>query len=185
VPTVKATSGDRYAADWVGIGGYSEGSEDLIQAGTGEQIVGGRASYYAWTETLPEAESQIQGLAVHPGDSISVSISGPSPSWTIVVRDTTTGASKTVDVKYASSGTSAEWVHEAPTINGGQARLASTTNAVFDHGMANGAVIGAPGNTVHRIQLIGATDATPSVLDSDHDGFAVADGSTAPKPPAS
>jgi hypothetical protein len=184
VPTVKVTPGNRYAADWVGIGGYSTGSEDLIQAGTQGQIVGGSISYYAWTEVLPEPESQITGLAIHPGDTMSVSLTGPSPSWTIVVRDSTTGKSKTVDVNYVSSGTSAEWIHEAPTVGGSQSRLATTSNVVFTNGLANGGVIGAAGNTVHRIQLVGPTDATPSTLDATKNGFTVADGSKAPEPPS-
>ena len=70
-------------------------------------------------------------------------------------------------------------------MNGAQATLATTTTVDFDLGTVNGsAVIGSAG-TRHRIQLVGPTDATPSTLDSDKDGFADADGPTAPSPPPS
>jgi hypothetical protein len=49
-------------------------------------------------------------------------------------------------------------------------------------------VIGSAGKLI-KVILTGAspgdTHATPSALDADNDGFAVADGSKAPPPPAS
>ena len=47
----------------------------------------------------------------------------------------------------------------------------------------NGTTVIGSGGTVNRIQLIGPTDATPSNLDSDHNGFQVADGLAVPPPP--
>jgi hypothetical protein len=53
----------------------------------------------------------------------------------------------------------------------------------------NGSTVIGSAGTLTKIQLAGYlpgyTKATPSKLDSDEDGFAVADGSTAPPPPAS
>jgi hypothetical protein len=184
VPTVVATSGNRFAADWVGIGGFSTG--DLIQAGTSEQFAGGTASYNAWTEILPAPEVVIPSFPIHPGDRMTVSVKkGTGNQWTIVVRNATSGQTFTKKLTYASCLCSAEWIHEAPTVNGQQAVLASTTNAVFDPGFVNGTTVIGSGGTVHRIQLIGPTDATPSKLDTDHDGFQVADGSPVPPPPSS
>jgi Peptidase A4 family len=188
VPTVIATPGNRFASDWVGIGGFSSG--DLIQAGTSEQYTGGHASYNAWTEILPQAEVVIPGFTVHPGDSITVVITkGSGNAWTMVVSDSTLSESFTKHVTYASAESSAEWIHEAPQVGGSIVDIASTTNADFDHGTVNGSTVIGSAGTPHRIQLVGAspgdTKATPSKLDSDKDGLAVADGSTAPKPPAS
>jgi hypothetical protein len=184
VPKVKITSGNRYAADWVGIGGYSTG--DLIQSGTAEESVSGHANYYAWTEILPAPEVKISGFAVHPGDSMTVDVNQVSVgSWTITVTNHTTGKVFAKNLNYASTHASAEWIHEAPTVGGSQARLATTNNLKFDNGSVNGSTpIGSAG-TQHEIQLIGKTDATPSVLDSDSNGFAAADGATAPAPPPS
>ena len=183
-PTVVSAPGNRYASDWVGIGGFS--TRDLIQAGTSEQMVNGVAQYNAWTEVLPNPEVPIAGFAVHPGDAMTVTVKkGTGNKWTIIVNDATTGKTFTKHLTYASCLCSAEWIHEAPTVNGTQAILASTTNAVFDPGFVNGATVIGSGGTVNRIQLIGVTDATPSNLDSDHDGFQVADGSAVPPPPSS
>jgi hypothetical protein len=184
VPKVTITSGNRYAADWVGIGGYSTG--DLIQSGTSEESLGGHANYYAWTEILPAPEVRISGFAVHPGDSMTVDVNQLSAgSWRITVTNHTTGQVFTKNLNYVSTHASAEWIHEAPTVGGGQSQLASTTNANYDHDTVNGSkVIGSAG-TLHEIQLVGPTYATPSVLDSDKDGFAVKDGKTAPPPPPS
>jgi Peptidase A4 family len=184
VPTVISAPGDRFASDWVGIGGFSTG--DLIQAGTSEQFVHGSASYNAWTEIIPAPEVVIPRFAIHPGDVMTVVVKhGRGNKWTIVVKDATSGKSFTKHLTYASCFCSADWIHEAPTVNSVQAVLASTTNAVFDPGLVNGTTAIGSGGTVNRIQLIGPTDATPSTLDSDNNGFQVQDGPAAPPPPNS
>jgi hypothetical protein len=188
VPTVIATPGNRYASDWVGIGGYASG--DLIQAGTSEQYTGGHASYNAWTEILPQSEVVIPGFTVHPGDAMTVDITkGSGNAWKIVVTDATESEVFTKNLTYNSGESSAEWIHEAPEVGGSIVDIASTSNADFDHGTVNGSTVIGSAGTQHRIQLVGAapgdTKATPSKLDTDKDGFAVADGSKAPKPPAS
>jgi hypothetical protein len=184
VPKVTITASNRYAADWVGIGGYSSG--DLIQSGTSEESVNGHAKYYAWTEILPAPESRISRFAVHPGDSITVDVDQVSMgSWTITVTNHTSARVFTKNLNYASTYSSAEWIHEAPMVGATQARLATTTNANFDHGTVNGSTVIISAGTLHDIQLVGLTDATPSSVDSDNDGFSVADGSTPPAPPSS
>jgi hypothetical protein len=188
VPTVTPTSGDRYASDWVGIGGYESGY--LIQAGTTEQDTDGHIVYNAWTEILPKSETLIPGFTVRPGDSISVVVAkGSGRSWTMTVVDSTESESYTRTVNYHAVNDSAEWVHEAPEVDGSIVDIALTSNVDFDHGTVNGStVIGSAGKLI-KVILTGAspgdTHATPSALDADNDGFAVADGSKAPPPPAS
>jgi hypothetical protein len=188
VPTVVATPGRRYASDWVGIGGFD--SDDLIQAGTTEQYVNGHATYNAWTEILPASELIIPGFTVHPGDAITVTvIKGSGKSWTMTVSDSTESESFSRKVNYSSSENSAEWIHEAPEVGGSIVDIASTSNVDFDHGTVNGSTVIGSAGTLTKIVLAGYlpgdTKATPSKLDSDKDGFAVADGTKAPKPPAS
>jgi hypothetical protein len=106
----------------------------------------------------------------------------------VVVTNATESESFTKNLNYNSGEASAEWIHEAPQLGSIQ-DLASTTNADFDHGTVNGSTVIGSAGTQHRIQLVGAapgdTKATPSKLDSDKDGIAVADGTRAPQPPAS
>ena len=186
VPTVKAQSGNRYASDWVGIGGFSDGT--LIQAGTSEQIQGGVISYNAWTEIIPAPEVPIPGLTVHPGDSMTVTVRKVSGvnRWSITVKDTTKSESFTKAFAYASTQASAEWIHEAPTVNGSQSVLALTNNVTFTAGTVNGSTKIAGGGTPASIQMVtsaGKPEATPSLLSTKGDAFAVADGARAPRPP--
>lgn len=186
VPTVTPTADDRYSSDWVGIGG--DPSPDLIQAGTEQDSVGGQAQYYAWYEVLPAPELQITTITVHAGDSMRVTLSQSAPEvWTITLTDQTNGGSYSTSIPYSSTFLTAEWIHEAVTVNGTVATLPITSNAHFDNGLANGLTIGTAGGP-QSIQMVdgnGNPIATPSALDSDGDGFAVADGGTAPSPPGS
>jgi hypothetical protein len=113
-----------FAATWDGIGGYN--SSDLIQAGTAEQsapdnpILG--PQYYAWYELLPASETQLTNCTgdanctVTPGDNVTVDISQVSGNtWSIAMTDAGKW-SWSKDVTYASSGSSAEWILEAPTL---------------------------------------------------------------------
>ncbi|HEY3118270.1 MAG TPA: G1 family glutamic endopeptidase, partial [Chloroflexota bacterium] len=99
-------------ATWVGIGG--EHSRDLIQAGTEAAVSSGnRVRYYAWIEMLPDYSKPVP-LAVHPGDSVTVSLAQQEPgSWLISFNNHTTGATFNRTVQYQSSLSSAEWIEEA------------------------------------------------------------------------
>ncbi|MGP0029662.1 MAG: G1 family glutamic endopeptidase [Acidimicrobiales bacterium] len=128
-----------FAATWAGIGGYS--TSDLMQAGVAEDslptlpILGDQ--YYAWYELLPNAEVQLSGCSgdpdctVSPGDAITVHIYQDSgKTWTISVVDAGNW-SWSSNVNYASSGSSAEWILEAPTVEGLQSTLSNTGTTSF------------------------------------------------------
>ncbi|HEX4863890.1 MAG TPA: G1 family glutamic endopeptidase, partial [Acidimicrobiales bacterium] len=57
-----------FAATWAGIGGFN--SQDLIQAGVGEQSLPDNPvlgpQYFAWTELLPSGETQLSGCTGDP-----------------------------------------------------------------------------------------------------------------------
>jgi Peptidase A4 family len=187
VPTVTPTADDRYSSDWVGIGG--DPSPDLIQAGTEQDSVGNAAKYYAWYEVLPAPELRITTMTVHAGDSMRCTLSVASGGvWTITLSDLTTPQSFTTTLPYSSTMLTAEWIHEAVTVNGTIANLPKTTNAHFDTALTNGKTIANAGGP-QSIQMFDSTGttaiATPSALDSDGDGFAVADGASAPPAPGS
>jgi len=114
VPQPSASAAGSSDAAWVGIGG--ENSRDLIQAGTQQAMLdSGSVQYSAWVETLPQTSRTVP-LAVHAGDSITVTLLEQEPgSWQIAFQNNTTGGSYERTVQYRSSRTSAEWVEEAPS----------------------------------------------------------------------
>jgi Peptidase A4 family len=204
VPVVDtSTPGDQYSADWVGIGGYSD--ETLVQAGTEADNIGGTTRYRAWTEILPEAENPLP-MAIHPGDRITVTVREIAAGvWKMTVTDRTTNKTESRRQPYAgSTHASVEAIHERPCLiapcstAADFAELAQTTKATFDPGRY-ALVLGAPpatallkpaaGDTLYQVSMLGnsgtAPIASPSLADRDSDGFAVADGSTAPPPPKS
>jgi len=197
VPTVSGPRGAvAYSAAWAGVDGFTDG--DLIQAGTEQDEVGGSGLYAAWWEVLPAPETLIPSITVEPGDTVTVSIAEVSTSqWQITLTDagqpghpaqppfTTTQA-------YSGPGTSAEWVLEAPEVDGRTATLAQYGSTTFDlatvDGGSPGLAAGSGGEMVrqglHRTQVV-STPSGPDAGSPAGDGFAVAYGSTAPPAPAS
>ena len=117
VPTVSDALDPAADATWVGIGGVSTG--DLIQSGTQAIVEGGQVTYQAWVEMLPQELKAIP-LQVHAGDSVTVALNQTSAGeWHLSFKDTTTGGDYETDMAYASSLTSAEWIQEKPTVEGG------------------------------------------------------------------
>jgi Peptidase A4 family len=205
VPIVKpGVSGKQFSSDWVGIGGLNDGT--LVQAGTEADNSNGTAFYQAWTEVLPAPEDPLS-LVVHPGDTIKTSVvfSSTTKTWTMTVKDLTTGlkGKRTASKKaVGSSEGSVEAIHERPCIADGctsvndLANLTKTNNVTFDPGEYGTStkpktplMHPAPGATVDQILMVNNADtaviASPSNPDSDNDGFTVADGSTQPPPPSS
>jgi hypothetical protein len=203
VPTVNTgVSGTQYSSDWVGIGGLNEGS--LVQAGTEADNMAGHAFYQAWTEVLPAAEDPLT-LTVHAGDTIKTSVELKKGKWHMKVKDMTTGQSAGRTASQSSAGSaeaSVEAIHERPCIADGctsvsdLATLTTTTNVTFDPGKyGTGTTPNTPlmqalgGAPVYQMFMYGNNGTTiiasPSIPDSDNDGFTVADGSTSPPPPAS
>jgi hypothetical protein len=153
VPTVLASASATYSSTWVGIDGFT--NSQLIQVGTEQDFSGGRAHYDAWWEVLPAPESVLSPTQypVAPGDRMKASIceraattsvtTGTTTTvehlWTIVVADVTRGWTFTTTRPYNGPGASAEWMHEAPLVNGAVSNLARYSVAApasvgdFDH----------------------------------------------------
>ncbi|MGN6473323.1 MAG: G1 family glutamic endopeptidase [Mycobacteriales bacterium] len=178
-----------FAATWTGIGGYN--TSDLIQAGVSENSLPDNpllgTQYNAWYEILPAAETPIDGCStdpactVTPGDKVSVSISLAGTNlWAISINDTTAGWSWSQNIPYASSQSSAEWIHEAPTLVT-QTLLANTGTTHF--GPTSTYTTASTGSTAHTIKqgdptLINISpglvnEATTSPLASDGQSFNV------------
>ena len=165
-------------AVWVGIGGVR--SRDLIQAGTDTAVSGsGRARFQAWVEMLPQAARPVP-LAVYPGDSVTVSIVQQGPeTWQVAFANNTTGQTYQETERYASSGSSAEWVVEAPFSQRGLLPLDDFGRVSFSGGSAvkDGQRVTIVQAGAEPITMIGQRNealAVPSPLAEDGAGFSVA-----------
>ena len=190
VPTVTGSRRSAtYSAAWTGIDGFT--NANLIQAGTEQDYYGGSAHYTAWWEILPAPETVIPSMVVKPGDIMIVSIVKGVPNWTITVTDTTSGKAFSTSQPYAGAGTSAEWVYEAPQVNGRIATLAHYGSTVFDHGTANTVsphLTAGSGGEMVQGYYYGQVVSVPSGPDTGApvgDGFTSAYGSSIPPAPTS
>ena len=140
------------SATWVGIGGFCENASctsvdnTLIQLGTAQNATFRGTSYYAWYEMLPNGPNQIP-LAIRPGDSITATLACTAPcplnspqTWTLSMRNATTGLSWQGNFTYASSQLSAEWIEEAPSSFAGILPLADYKMVSFLPITANGSM---------------------------------------------
>ena len=152
VPTVVPSFFPRFSATWIGIDGVSASS--LIQTGTSQNTANDSTSYFAWVEhasvTLPDAP-------VSPGDSMHASITETGAAlWTVVLEDVTEGWTYDQQMSYSTPGLSAEWIEEAPTIDGGQSTLADFSSATF----TDVSTTSVGSSTYEPVAMADATDGT-------------------------
>jgi hypothetical protein len=137
VPAVAASASPTFSSAWIGVDGFANSS--LIQTGTEEDYYNGAAHFYAWWEILPAAETTLPAsYVVAAGDRMNASIYetptivGPSTAgaghvphlWVITLKDTSRGWLYSTTQTYSGPGASAEWIVEAPTVNGKISTLA-------------------------------------------------------------
>ncbi|HTX28103.1 MAG TPA: G1 family glutamic endopeptidase [Streptosporangiaceae bacterium] len=119
-PAGTCSSGDQYAAFWVGLDGYS--SSTVEQTGSEVDCIGKTAEYYAWYEAYPKA-SVDYNEPVKAGDSFTATVSYVSGTeYALTITDTSESWTKTTDVNVSGTKrSSAEVIAEAPccTLFGG------------------------------------------------------------------
>jgi Peptidase A4 family len=120
-------------AIWVGLGGYSETSNELEQTGTSADCApNGTASYYAWYELVPADSVTVTGLKVFPGDVIASTVLINGDNVLVQVIDRTRKMRFTKHLTMATPDqTSAEWIVEAPTQCGASANCRQLTLSDF------------------------------------------------------
>jgi hypothetical protein len=208
-PAASCAAGERrYSAYWVGLGGFHSTSKALEQIGSQVDCSStGQAFYSAWYELVPAASMPIH-LAVHPGDTLSASVTVSHGKVKLYLANRTRGTHfakqlrpKQLDV------TAADWIVEAPSAcddngchtlplaNFGSASFtgatATTTDGhagpIADPAWSSTALALAPAAVGSFDATIGfgssSAGATPSDLSPSGDGFTVTynDG-TAPAP---
>jgi peptidase A4-like protein len=145
-PAGKCSSGDQYAAFWVGLDGYS--SSSVEQTGSEVDCVGRTAEYYAWYEMYP-GPSETYSNTVGSGDHFNASVTYEgSNKFSLYIADTTRGWSHTTTASLAGAArSSAEVIVEAPccTNSGGILPLTDFGTVNITGSEANGAAIGKAG----------------------------------------
>jgi len=119
-----------FASIWDGIGGITKGTTALVQAGIHIQVEpGGHAAYSAFIEGLNRQGGSLFNapeLAVRPGDRLSVVVTEVGPRLVNYrIADWSTGRRFDKTFEFSGDSSSAEWIVEAPRING---VLATTPN---------------------------------------------------------
>ena len=125
--TADATCGEALS-QWVGIDGQNAENlprdDDLIQAGISEGMTdpttgvctAGQFSFWAWWEILPDAAVPVQ-MTMSVGDSVTVTIGALADgNYGILIQDNTNGQEFVIEQPYFGSGSSAEWIVEAPVV---------------------------------------------------------------------
>jgi hypothetical protein len=199
-PKAACTIGSQtYSAFWVGLGGFSDGSQALEQIGTEANCSAtGKPSYSVWYELVPAAPVTIK-LKLAPGDSFSASVAVTGSSVSLRIANNTRRTFFTRNLTMTSPDlTSAEWIAEAPSScsSRGDCRPLPLTNfgtALFTASSVTGnghvGTISDPAWAASAVNLQGtsgglfrgrfastmpAANATPSPLSSDGSSFSVA-----------
>lgn len=109
-----------YSSVWVGIDGYSDSTVE--QLGTEQDCSSGSPVYYAWFEMYPHPGYYITQTLVHPGDSITASVTYNGGNiFTLTMKDvrgSTTVFTFSKSFFANAQRSSAEWVVEAPYYQG-------------------------------------------------------------------
>lgn len=144
VPTLVATGASTtYSAFWVGFDGVSDSTVE--QCGIlGDITPQGQATYFAWYELFPAYAVEITNFTVNPGDVITAEVAFSRPStYTFTLEDLTdeaNGQSYMFSEGFSSPGddrSTAEWIAEAPGIDGEQSSMADFGSVTFSDDMAN------------------------------------------------
>jgi Peptidase A4 family/PASTA domain len=181
VPDVDAPTENQwfYCSNWIGIDG--DGSADVCQIGVEcEAFRSARSTsrnIYPWWEWFPLPEVQITNFPVSPGDMVTMLLCTTGANATTAsafLTNRTTGASTSFSFDAPNGtklvGNCAEWIVEAPTVNGAQSAIADygevffsvceaclTNNTTIDGGTGNNINLTASGQTVSDGNLITST----------------------------
>lgn len=121
IPTLTATSSSTYSSIWVGIDGFT--NTTVEQIGTEQDWISGSQHNYAWFEMYPGPSYEISGFPVNHGNVVAgiVSYAGDN-IFELILINFTEQVFTIVPTSYTTSSSgkrsSAEWVVEAPTLNG-------------------------------------------------------------------
>jgi hypothetical protein len=181
VPTIGALN-NTYCSIWVGIDGYS--SPTVEQIGTSHNWLNGKQQNNAWFEMYPGGSFSINGFPLTPGDVISASVEYTGNNvFTMRLYNDTQKVVANIPTSYTISATalrnSAEWIVEAPYLNG-ILPLSKFTTAYLWGCTANINGVSGPlnnsawqNNSIEMLTGNGIPKAIPSTLIQDQESFFV------------
>lgn len=132
------SGGWAYGSAWNGIDGFN--NSDVLQAGVEFDAycsASTRSTYYsAWYEWYPNGEVRISSLPIVPGDEVFVEVwhTSATQGYTYLVNEnsgTVVNIGFTAPAGTKLLGNSAEWIVEAPTVNGSLATIVDYTDVPF------------------------------------------------------
>ena len=146
VPTITGPlTGTADSSTWVGIDGW--GNNTVEQTGTQQVIDNGVVAYRAWWEMWSSGDKQpqqtIQSMTVRPGDQITASVqfmtSGANAGQFCLSIDDTSRPGDSFTTYQSSAETqsplanrsTAEWIMEAPTVDGAISTIANFGSVEF------------------------------------------------------
>jgi Peptidase A4 family len=156
-PDGNCSSGDQYAAFWVGLDGYS--SSTVEQTGSEVDCVGRTPRYYGWYEMYPGASSDYSN-PVSGGDRFTASVTYLGRNqFKLILSDTTKGWTRTQTQTLATAArSSAEVIAEAPccTARGGTLPLTNfgTVNFTGASAATTASPAGASLATFNPVEII-------------------------------
>jgi hypothetical protein len=169
------TGGWEYSSQWVGLDGLN--SSDVMQAGSEADAYcsGGTTSsdYYLWFEWYPNTETAI-GLTINPGDVVAVYVwyignNVAGAYWLNYTTNQAAALSFSAPAGTTYTGSSIDWIVEAPTVSGSPSSLANYTavpwNNTFGYSSTTGLIYepsfapGTNGNayTIEMVTDVGST----------------------------
>ncbi|MBD0689133.1 G1 family glutamic endopeptidase [Streptomyces sp. CBMA123] len=162
-PSVSCAGADTWSSFWVGLDG--DGSNSVEQTGTEADCSSGSPVYSSWYEMYPAYPVNFSNT-VRPGDHFTASVTtNGSGSFTLTLRDTTAGWSRTVNKSLKNAAlASAEVIAEAPSSSTGVLPLSDFHSVAFTGATVNGNSLGGFNPDAITMGSGGTTKATTSGL---------------------
>ncbi len=166
-----------YVVTWVGVGGWNQSYDNIVQIGTRAFVTGGQVVHDVWYETLPPNRWYSLG-AISAGDSVFASVvlePGSTQQWNLSLVDLTAHQTFKITVSFSSMRIYADYIVEDPdaTSNNGPpyypfAQFTSITVSKADVRYANGWVpIGAIAGLQITLTQSNVVLARPDPLSND------------------
>jgi len=105
-----------YMVTWVGVGGWDQSYNNIVQIGTRAYVYGGQVVHDVWYETLPPNHWYSLGT-IAAGDSVAASVTleaGSTRKWDLSLVDLTAHQTFKITVTFSSLRVYADYIVEDP-----------------------------------------------------------------------